>query len=84
MIKFLTSHLPLLRKYRRKRLHKLFVYNSMLKLRNEAVRILLHLDLPKYKQQPRVTTNDRPKIILAKKKLSLAKKYKRRLTLLNF
>jgi len=56
----------------------------MLELRNEAVRIFLHLDMPEYKQQPKVTTDDRPKIILAKKKLSLANKYKRRLTLLEF
>ena len=84
MIQFLTSHLPFLRKYRRKRLHRLFVYDSMLELRNEAVRIFLHLDMPEYRQQPKVTSDDKPKIILAKKKLSLANKYKRRLTLLEF
>tara|TARA_R100000781_G_scaffold93105_1_gene57786 strand:+ start:926 stop:1096 length:171 start_codon:yes stop_codon:yes gene_type:complete len=56
----------------------------MLQLRNEAVQLYLNLDLPEFKVKPRVTPTDRHKIILAKKKMSLARKYKRRLLLLEF
>ena len=40
-MQFLTSSIPFLRRYRRKRLHKDYVYKNMLQLRNEAVRLLI-------------------------------------------
>jgi len=84
MMQYLTTLIPSLRKYRRKSLHKTYVYETMLQLRNEAVQLYLNLDLPEFKVKPRVTPTDRHKIILAKKKMSLARKYKRRLLLLEF
>jgi hypothetical protein len=56
----------------------------MLELRNQAIRLYLNLDIPEFHDRPKVTPSDRPKIILAKKKMSLARKYKRRLLLLEF
>lgn len=94
-MQFLTSSIPFLRRYRRKRLHKDYVYKNVLQLRNEAVRLLISVssgdDIQKVRdsrQKPyvicRISQGDLHLLKEAKKKYSLASKYKRRLQLLNF
>lgn len=94
-MQFLTSSIPFLRRYRRKRLHKDYVYKNVLQLRNEAVRLLISVssgdDIQKVRdsrQKPyvicRISQGDLYLLTEAKKKYSLAHKYKRRLQLLNF
>jgi hypothetical protein len=94
MMQFLLS-IPAFRRYRRKRLHKDYVYSNMLQLRNEAVRLLISVsngdDIQKVRdsrQKPyvicKISQGDLYLLKEAKKKYSLASKYKRRLQLLNF
>ncbi len=94
MMQFLLS-IPAFRRYRRKRLHKDYVYNNMLQLRNEAVRLLISVssgdDIQKVRDSRnkpyvicKMTKGDLYLLTEAKKKYSLANKYKRRLQLLNF
>ena len=93
-MQFLLS-IPAFRRYRRKRLHKEYVYSNMLQLRNEAVRLLISVsngdDIQKVrdsKQKPyvicKISQGDLYLLKEAKRKYSLASKYKRRLQLLNF
>ena len=94
MMQFLLS-IPAFRRYRRKRLHKEYVYSNMLQLRNEAVRLLISVsngdDIQKVrdsKQKPyvicKISQGDLYLLKEAKRKYALASKYKRRLQLLNF
>ena len=94
MMQFLLS-IPAFRRYRRKRLHKDYVYNNMLQLRNEAVRLLISAssgdDIQKVRDSRnkpyvicKMTKGDLYLLTEAKKKYYLANKYKRRLQLLNF
>ena len=94
MMQFLLS-IPAFRRYRRKRLHKDYVYNNMLQLRNEAVRLLISVssgdDIQKVRDSRnkpyvicKMTKGDLYLLTEAKKKYYLANKYKRRLQLLNF
>jgi len=94
MMQFLLS-IPAFRRYKRKRLHKDYVYNNMLQLRNEAVRLLISVssgdDIQKVRDSRnkpyvicKMTKGDLYLLTEAKKKYSLANKYKRRLQLLNF
>ncbi len=95
MMQFLTSSIPFLRRYRRKRSHRNYVFSNMLQLRNEAVRLLISVssgdDIQKVRDSRnkpyvicKMTKGDLYLLTEAKKKYSLAKKYKRRLQLLNF
>ena len=94
MMQFLLS-IPAFRRYRRKRLHKEYVYSNMLQLRNEAVRLLISVsngdDIQKVRdsrQKPyvicKISQGDLYLLKEAKRKYALAYKYKRRLQLLNF
>ena len=95
MTLFSTPLKTFLRRIRRKKLHKSFVYDSMLEQRNQAVRLLISFDPDKDVEVIRRSTR-KPYLICrvhqgdlyllkeAKKKFSLAKKYRRRLQLLNF
>jgi hypothetical protein len=97
MISYLTSRIPLLQKIRRKRLHKNFVYDRMLQTRNEAVHLLVSIDYisdvevirkTRKNNEPyfvcKISQDDLNLLLDAKQKLSLVKKYRRRLKLLNF
>jgi hypothetical protein len=97
MTLFLTSRIPLLRKIRRKSLHKTFVYDRMLDIRNEAIRLLLTIDYisdvevvrkARKNNEPyfvcKIAQDDLNLLMDAKQKLQLVKKYRRRLRLLNF
>tara|TARA_B100001059_G_C17771855_1_gene548921 strand:- start:169 stop:456 length:288 start_codon:yes stop_codon:yes gene_type:complete len=95
MTLFSTPSLPFLRQLRRKKRHKSFVYDSMLEQRNQAVRLLISFDsekdvqvIRKSSREPylvcRIPQGDLYLLKEAKKKFALAKKYRRRLQLLNF
>ena len=95
MTLFSTPFKPFLRRIRRKKLHKSFVYDSMLEQRNQAVRLLISFDpdsnvevIRRSTRKPylicRVPQGDLYLLKEAKKKFALAKKYRRRLQLLNF
>lgn len=94
MMQFLLS-IPAFRRFRRKKLHRAFVYDSMLEQRNQAVRLLISFDpdtdvevIRRSTRKPyficRVPQGDLYLLKEAKRKFSLAKKYRRRLKLLNF
>ena len=94
MMQFLLS-IPVFRRFRRRRLHKAYVYDTMLQLRNEAVRLLISVnsgdDIQKVRDSRdkafvicRMTKGDLYLLKEAKRKFSLAHKYKKRLQLLNF
>ncbi len=100
MIQFLTSHFPFLRKCRRKRLHKNFVYNSICHTQNKGVRVLNTIDhttsIEKIRKARKRKGETKPyciyriseedvNILLAMKKYKgLNNKYSKRLTLLEF
>jgi hypothetical protein len=95
MTLFSTHSIPFLRRLRRKRRHKNFVYDSMLEQRNQAVRLLISLDpsenvevIRRSSRKPylicRIPQGDLYLLKEAKRKFALAKKYRRRLQLLNF
>jgi|TARA_B100001094_G_scaffold205667_1_gene199563 hypothetical protein len=95
MTLFSTPSLPFLRRLRRKKRHKAFVYDSMLEQRNQAIRLLLsidpHTDVEVIRRSTikpylicRVPKGDLYLLKEAKRKFLLATKYKRRLLLLNF
>lgn len=95
MTLFSTPFKTLLRRIRRKKLHRTYVYDSMLEQRNQAVRLLISIDpntdvevirrsTRKSYLICRVPQGDIYLLKEAKKKFSLARKYKRRLQLLNF
>lgn len=94
MMQFLLS-IPAFRRFRRKKLHRTYVYDSMLEQRNQAVRLLISFDpdtdvevIRRSTRKPylicRVPQGDLYLLKEAKRKFSLAKKYRRRLQLLNF
>ena len=94
MMQFLLS-IPAFRRFRRKKLHRAFVYDSMLEQRNQAVRLLISFDpdtdvevIRRSTRKPylicRVPQGDLYLLKEAKRKFSLAKKHRRRLQLLNF
>lgn len=100
MIQFLTSHLPILRKFRRKRLHKNFVYNSICDTHNKGVRVYNAIDhttsiekIRKARKRKgetksyyiyRITQEDVNILLAMKKYKGLNNKYSKRLTLLEF
>ena len=100
MIQFLTSHLPFLRKFRRKRLHKNFIYNSICATHNKGVRVSNTIDhttsiekIRKARKRKgetksyyiyRITQEDVNILLAMKKYKGLNNKYSKRLTLLEF
>ena len=99
MIKFLTSHLPFLQRYRRKKLHKIYIYDRICETHNKGVRVWNSVDPTssieiqrtrkrKGESMPyyrcRISESDLNVLQTLKRYKSLNEKYKKRLTLLEF